>query len=289
MSAIVEALNRRANGGNPTLSFEFFPPKDDAGFATLNDSFEQLQRLSPDFVSVTYGAGGSNRERSIAVVESFSSRVATIGHLTCVGATRQSTQAVIAQFEQAGVAGILAIRGDNPADNPDALSQGELKRAVELVSLAQESSSLPVGVAAFPEKHPESVDIAADVRVLKIKQDAGARFAVTQLFFAASHYVELVDAAREAGVTMPILPGLMPIANAKNVLRMAQLSGASVPSDLHGRLISAPDDDAAREIGMAYTVQLGRELLEAGAPGLHIFALNQSKAATRVAQEVGLA
>ena len=186
------------------------------------------------------------------------------------------------------MAGILAIRGDNPADQPDALNKGELKRAVELVTLAQECSSLPVGVAAFPEKHPESVDIAADVRVLKIKQDAGAKFAVTQLFFAASHYVELVDAARAAGVTMPILPGLMPIANAKNVLRMAQLSGATVPSDLHDRLISATDEDAAREIGMAYTVQLGRELLSAGAPGLHIFALNQSKAATRVAQEVVL-
>jgi methylenetetrahydrofolate reductase (NADPH) len=289
MSAIVEALNRRASGGKPTLSFEFFPPKDDAGFVALNASFDQLQQLSPDFVSVTYGAGGSNRERSIAVVENFSSRVATIGHLTCVGATRQSTQDVICQFEAAGVAGILAIRGDNPADNPDALNQGELKRAVELVSLAQESSSLAVGVAAFPEKHPESVDIAADVRVLKIKQDAGAKFAVTQLFFAASHYLELVDAARAAGVTMPILPGLMPIANAKNVLRMAQLSGATVPQDLHDRLISAPDDDAAREIGMAYTVQLGLELLAGGAPGLHIFALNQAKAATRVASEVGLA
>jgi methylenetetrahydrofolate reductase (NADPH) len=289
MSAIVEALNRRSTGGRPTLSFEFFPPKDDAGFDTLRASFDELQKLSPDFVSVTYGAGGSNRERSIAVVESFSSRVPTIGHLTCVGATRQSTQEVIRQFEAAGVAGILAIRGDNPADNPDALSQGELKRAVELVSLAQEASSLSVGVAAFPEKHPESIDIAADVRVLKIKQDAGASFAVTQLFFAASHYLELVDAARAAGVTMPILPGLMPIANAKNVLRMATLSGATVPKDLHDRLLGAPDEDAAREIGMSYTIELGRELLAGGAPGLHIFALNQSKAATRVATEVGLA
>jgi methylenetetrahydrofolate reductase (NADPH) len=289
MSVITEQLARRTGGAKPTLSFEFFPPKDELGAQSLAVAFEKLLSLSPDFVSVTYGAGGSNRERSISIVENFSKQVPTIGHLTCVGATRQSTLEVIERFESAGVAAILAIRGDNPIEQPNALADGELRRALDLVELAKRESNLDIGVAAFPEKHPESKDLAQDIRVLKLKQNAGATFAVTQLFFTVEHYVALVNAARESGVTIPILPGLMPIANAKNVLRMAALSGATVPEDLHARLTSAGDDEAAREIGMAYTIDLGAKLLAAGAPGLHIFALNQSKAATLVAKEVGLA
>jgi methylenetetrahydrofolate reductase (NADPH) len=289
MSFITDLLHRRSANQKPTLSFEFYPPKNDEGASALDKAFDDLMHLEPDFVSVTYGAGGSNRERSIAVVEKFAPQIATIGHLTCVGATKQSTAEVIEAFEQAGVAAILAIRGDNPADEPDALSAGELSQAIELVQLSKSQSDLSVGVAAFPEKHPESPDLEHDVRVLKLKQDAGADFAVTQLFFSVTDYINLVDAARASGVTLPILPGLMPISNAKNVLRMAELSGARLPVDLHKALVDAPNEDAAREIGMSYTISLGIELLEAGAPGLHIFALNQSAAAERVAKGVDLA
>jgi methylenetetrahydrofolate reductase (NADPH) len=270
----------------PTLSFEFFPPKDASGEETLWRSFDALLGLSPDFVSVTYGAGGSNRERSIAVLQKMAQRIPTIGHLTCVGATKESTRKTINAFEDSGVAAILAIRGDAPKDNPDALAQGELKTALELVESVLAHSDLEVGVAAFPELHPESKDLAQDVKVLKLKQDAGAKYAFTQLFFHVDAYLELVSAARAAGVTIPIVPGVMPISNVKGVLRMAELSGASIPDSLLQDLSAATDDEAAKDIGMAFTVEFSKQLLAAGAPGLHIFSLNHHRAAEELARAV---
>ncbi len=274
--------------GEPTLSFEFFPPKDDAGEATLWNSFEKLLEVSPDFVSVTYGAGGSNRERSLAVVDKMAKEVLTIGHLTCVGASRESTTEIIRRFESAGVGAILALRGDSPKDDPDALQKGELKSALELVDLVHEETSLEVGVAAFPEVHPESPDMAHDSRVLKLKQIAGASFAVTQLFFSVDAYNKLVESAKAAGAVIPIVPGLMPISNAKQVVRMAELSGAKIPDDLLAKFESARDDAHAREIGMEYSIKLAVDLVAAGAPGIHIFSLNSHVAAIELARAAGL-
>lgn len=271
-----------------TLSFEYFPTKDDSANHSLFDTFDQLNQLSPDFVSVTYGAGGSNRERSLAVLDHMSPVVPTIGHLTCVGASRRSTTEMVQRFEQAGVAAILALRGDPPKDNPDALAQGEIKTALELVELAQRLSKLDVGVATFPEVHPESPDLAHDLKVLALKAAAGASFAITQLFFSVDMYTNLVAQARAAGLEMPIVPGLLPISNAKQVLRMAAMSGAAVPTELVTRLESA-NEAGSRRIGMAHSIEFGRQLLAAGAPGLHIFTLNQSDAAREVALGVGLA
>lgn len=288
ISSIKNILLEGASKAKPTLSFEYFPPKDDAGAEVLFRSFDSLMELSPDFVSVTYGAGGSNRERSLSVVERMAPRVPTIGHLTCVGASRSSSLEIIKTFEDAGVAAILAIRGDAPKDDPDALANGELKTALELVELAAQASKLDIGVGAFPEVHPESPDMDHDVRVLKLKADAGANFAVTQLFFKVDTYFDLVARANAAGIDMPIVPGLMPISNAKQVLRMAQMSGAEVPTQLVSKLESASDEES-RRIGMDFTIEFGRQLLEAGAPGLHIFTLNQSTAAAEVARGTGLA
>ncbi len=268
----------------PTLSFEFFPPKDDSGEAALWSSFDSLLELSPDFVSVTYGAGGSNQAKSLAVLTKMATRIPTIGHLTCVGATFASTRATIGAFENAGVAAILAIRGDAPRDNPDALSQGELKTALELVEQVTAHSEMEVGVAAFPELHPESPSLAHDVKVLKLKQEAGAKYAFTQLFFHVEAYTALVAAARAADVTIPIIPGVMPIGNVKGVLRMAELSGASVPQDLLIRLEGATDDENAKDIGMAFSIEFAKALLAAGAPGLHIFSLNHHRAAEELAR-----
>jgi methylenetetrahydrofolate reductase (NADPH) len=247
-------------------------------------SFDALLELSPDFVSVTYGAGGSNQAKSLAVLAKMAARIPTIGHLTCVGATFESTRKTIASFEDVGVAAILAIRGDAPKDNPDALSQGELKTALELVEQVHEHSDMEVGVAAFPEIHPESPNLAQDIKVLKLKQDAGAKYAFTQLFFKVDAYVELVSAARAAGVVIPIVPGVMPISNAKGVLRMAELSGAEVPADLVAELLAAGDDELARDIGMAFSIKFAKDLLAAGAPGLHIFSLNHHRAAEELAR-----
>lgn len=272
------------NQSEPTLSFEFFPPKDEAGEETLWSSFDALLELSPEFVSVTYGAGGSNQAKSLAVLEKMAKRIPTIGHLTCVGATFESTRQTIADFEAAGVAAILAIRGDAPKDRPDALEQGELKTALQLVELVRTASVMEVGVAAFPEIHPESPNMAQDIAVLKLKQDAGAKYAFTQLFFKLDAYLELVRQAREAGVVIPIVPGVMPVSNVKGVLRMAQLSGADVPAGLVAELESASDEESARRIGMNFSIRFAQELLAAGAPGLHIFSLNHHRAAEELAR-----
>lgn len=286
-TSVFEVITARATAQQPTLSFEFFPPKDSEGEALLWRTFDKLLEVSPDFVSVTYGAGGSNRDTSLAIVDRMAKSVLTIGHLTCVGATFDSSREVIRRFEDAGVKSILALRGDSPRDQPDALHRGELKTALDLVELVRNETSLEIGVAAFPEKHPESVDLDQDARVLSLKQSAGASYAMTQLFFSVDAYTSLVSRAAAAGATLPIIPGVMPIANAAKVVRMAEMSGAKLPTDLLIRFDNA-DEVEARKIGMEYSIQLSRDLIAAGAPGLHIFSLNYSKAAIEVAQGAGL-
>jgi methylenetetrahydrofolate reductase (NADPH) len=271
----------------PTLSFEFFPPKDDQAAVTLWQSFESLLAAGADFASVTYGAGGSNPERSIEVVERMAKHLPTIGHLTAVGASRASNAKVVDRFESSGVASILALRGDAPKDNPGALEQGEFKTALQLIEATRVISSLEIGVAAFPDGHPESINIEQDARVLKLKQDAGAKYAITQLFFSIDAYLRLIETSSKAGADLPVLAGLMPFSNAKQVVRMAAMSQAPLPADLVEKLEAATDLDAAK-IGMEFTVELGNRLLAAGAPGLHIFTLNQSKAALELASATGL-
>ena len=287
-ATISQVSAARKAAAEPTLSFEFFPPKDEAGEANLWSAFQKLLEVSPDYVSVTYGAGGSNRERSLAVVDRMAAQVLTIGHLTCVGATKQSTLEILQHFERAGVGAILALRGDAPKDDPDALGKGELKTALELVDLVHESTKLEVGVAAFPEVHPESPNMEHDSQVLALKQAAGATFAVTQLFFSVQAYTDLVASAQAAGATLPIIPGVMPISNAKQVVRMAELSGAAIPAELIAKFDAAADEDEAREIGMAYSTQLAKDLVTAGAPGVHIFTLNHHAAAIELARGAGL-
>ena len=286
-SNVSGVISESVSKGQPTLSFEFFPPKDEEGEATLWKSFDKLLEVSPDFVSVTYGAGGSNRETSLAVVDRMAKQVMTIGHLTCVGSSKASTREVIKRFEAAGVHSILALRGDPPRDNPHALDAGELKTALDLVNLVIAETDLEVGVAAFPEGHPESPNLAHDAMVLSLKQAAGAKYAMTQLFFTVEAYTDLVATSRAAGATLPIIPGLMPIGNAAKVIRMAEMSGAKLPLELLEKLDGA-DDATARIIGMEYSIKLAQDLISAGAPGLHLFALNFSKAALEVARGAGL-
>lgn len=275
------------SGARPTISFEFFPPKDELGFETLRTTFALLKKFNPDFVSVTYGAMGSNQESSLAVVQELASQVPTIAHLTCIGATKSTIGSLLESYRGANVAGILALRGDAPKEFlGDPL--GDFNTANDLVELVRDSE-FEIGVAAFPEKHPESPSLAHDIDVLMIKQASGAKFAMTQLFFEIEAYFELVSAARKSGITFPIVPGLMPIANARQVLRMAEMSGAKVPKHLVDQLNSAPDDDSARAIGMQFSADLAKALLEGGAPGIHIFTLNQHKATSDLLVAAGLA
>lgn len=282
-SKITELLSN----ARPTISFEFFPPKDAAGFDTLRTTFAQLQKFNPDFISVTYGAMGSNQETSLAVVQEFASQIPTIAHLTCIGATKATISSLLDAYKSFGVAGILALRGDIPKSyegNP----LGDFQSANDLITYI-DGSSFEIGVSAFPEKHPESPSLAHDIEILKLKQASGASFAMTQLFFEIEAYFDLVSAAREAGITIPIVPGLMPIANAKQVLRMAEMSGAKIPARLLEQLNSAEDEDSARAVGMEFSAELAKSLITGGAPGVHIFTLNHHKATTELLETAGLA
>jgi methylenetetrahydrofolate reductase (NADPH) len=282
------SIAKALSASTPTLSFEFFPPKDETGKNTLRRSIDELMTLSPDFVSVTYGAMGSNQDSSIEVVEHLAGIVATVAHLTCIGASASGIQSLLNRYKEFGVAGVLALRGDKPQGDKE-LPAADFTYASDLVEQVKQFTTFDVGVAAFPEKHPESLSLADDIKILKMKQDTGASFAMTQLFFEVTAYSALVERARAAGVTIPIIPGVMPFENVRQVLRMAQMSGARVPQELENKFQRASTDEAARQIGMDFSKELVTDLLRVGAPGIHIFTLNQHRATMELVDSANLA
>jgi methylenetetrahydrofolate reductase (NADPH) len=286
-NAISSILENARKENRKTLSFEFYPFRDESSASQLWETLEKVLEANADFVSLTYGAGGSSQEKSFAVLDRLSGQVPTIGHLTAVGATLAGTASIIKRYEDLGVASILALRGDSPKDDPTALERGELTTALELLQVAEAVSQLETGVAAFPEKHPESPSLEHDAIVLAKKQQQGAKYAITQLFFNVDSYLRLLDSAKAHSATIEIIPGLMPISNAKQVLRMAQMSGASVPKQLFEQLETASDGEA-RNIGMDFSIELASKLLESGAPGLHLFTLNRHEGALQIANSLGL-
>ena len=280
--------------GRPSVSFELFPPKTDAGETGLWDTVAALEPLRPDFVSVTYGAGGSTQHRTLRIAADIARRtdIPVVGHLTCVGATRGELVEVIENYGRSGVNAILALRGDPPEGAGSTWNRhpGGLNHADELVALIKEVGDFTVGVAAFPEVHPESTSLDEDARVLASKQDAGASFAITQLFFRASDYFRLRERADEHGCTMPIVPGIMPVTNVSQVERFAQISGAEFPVALAARFHEVADDaQAVHELGVEIASELCRELLEGGAPGLHFYTLNRSTSTMEIFAELGAA
>jgi methylenetetrahydrofolate reductase (NADPH) len=273
--------------GERSFSFEFFPPKDDEGERALWKAIRELEPLHPTFVSVTYGAGGSTRDRTVRVTENIASdtTLTPVGHLTCVSQTREELRTVIGAYAAAGVRNVLALRGDPPGGpgSPWERHPGGLDHAVDLVRLLCQLGDFSVGVAAFPEKHPEAVDLDADARVLVAKAEAGADFAVTQFFFRPDDYFGLVDRVAAHGCEIPIIPGIMPITNLSQIQRFAKLSGSEVPSDLVA-YISRYDGDktAVRNAGIELATRLGDDLLAGGAPGLHFYTLNKSRATREI-------
>jgi len=264
----------------PTFSFEFFPPHDAAGLDQLVITAAQLEPLKPDFVSVTYGASGSSRERTIAATRALAARTALpiIGHLTCAGQTKDQLRAALDDYAAAGVRTILAVRGDAPG-GPSAQwepTPGGLANATELVAFIAGRSGFDIGVGAFPDGHPAG-GFELDAKILADKQAAGASFAITQLFFSIGRYQELVARAADHGVTMPVIAGLMPITRFSQVKRFAELSGAPVPPSMVDRLMALGDDAiAVRDEGAQIGLELAEALLAAGAPGLHFFTQNRS-------------
>ncbi len=273
--------------GGRTFSFEFFPPRDDAGERALWTAVRELEPLRPSFVSVTYGAGGSTRERTVRITERIASdtTLRPVGHLTCVGHARAELRAIIGQYADAGVRNVLALRGDPPGGpgRPWQRHPDGLDHALELVALARSLGDFCVGVAAFPDTHPEALDPDADARVLAAKARAGARFAITQLFFDADAYFALVERASRFGADIPVIAGIMPITSFAQVARFAALSGSRLPGDLVERLERVQDDPAAvRAVGVETATRLCDRLLAGGAPGLHFYTLNRSTATREI-------
>lgn len=282
----VAELFRSAHG--PLFSFEFFPPRSEEEEPVLWAAVEALTPLQPAFVSVTYGANGSRRDRTIRATRRIaeSGGPLTVGHLTCVAQSKAELAEALAEYREAGVTNILAIRGDMPGGGPWERHPEGLANATELVRFIKSEGDFCVGVAAFANPHETSNDPDLDARILLDKVEAGAEFAITQLFFEAERYAELVERMRGLGCQIPIVPGIMPLTVITQIERFAALSGRALPDGLVSRLRACASKEEVREAGLAAAVQMSRDLLAAGAPGLQFFTQNRSKATREVLAEV---
>jgi len=273
----------RFGRGTPVISFEFFPPKTDAGFAALYATIADLKQLAPSFVSVTWGAGGSTRRKTVELVARIQSEIdiTAMAHLSCVGSSRAELLATLDQLETAGIENVLALGGDQPAGYeppPQAL-----RYANELVELTRARGRFCIGAACYPETHPRALGPEHDLAMLVQKVRAGVDFLITQLFFDNADYFAFVARARAAGITLPIVPGIMPVVSTASIRRMTALCGARIPDEL-GRALDAAsaDDERTLEIGVDWATAQCRELLARGAPGLHLYTLNRSPATRRI-------
>ncbi|HEX9401151.1 MAG TPA: methylenetetrahydrofolate reductase [NAD(P)H] [Anaeromyxobacter sp.] len=280
---ITELLRHARERGEPVFSFEFFPPKTADGERALFETVEALRPLGPAYVSVTYGAGGSTRLKTVELVKRLKreSEVEAMAHVTCVGSSRDELAAVLDEVAEAGVQNVLALRGDPPrgeatfTPHPDGF-----RFASELVAFIRAQPArwkFCIGAAAYPEGHIETRDLACDLAHLKLKVEAGADFLVTQLFFDNTRYFGFVDRARATGIAVPIIPGIMPFTNVEQVERFTALCGASIPPPLRAAMeVRREDADGARELGVAYATLQCADLLRRGAPGVHFYTLNRS-------------
>jgi methylenetetrahydrofolate reductase (NADPH) len=271
-----------AGSDGPVFSFEFFPPKTDEGERNLRATLEDLRAFEPDFVSVTYGAGGTTRGRTVELTHWIKQDlgIEAMAHLSCVGSSREDLQEILDGMQRAGIENVLALRGDAPRGETEWRPHpGGLHYSTELASLIVEHYPFSVGAACFPEVHPEAPDLAHDLRFLKAKVDAGASFLITQLFMDNELYFRFVDEARAVGIEVPILPGIMPITDVGQIKTITGMCGASLPPALLEALEWRADDrNAVLQLGVAYATLQCAELLARGAPGIHFYTLNRSPA-----------
>ena len=266
----------------PCFSFEFFPPKDDAGEERLYAALEDLRDLDPGFVSVTWGAGGTTREKTIGIVTHIAERfgLEAMAHFTCVGATTDDLHEALVQMRDAGIDNVLTLRGDPPRGQERfERTEGGLGYGSELAQLAAADYDFCLVGACYPEIHPEATDLATDLRNLRAKVDAGVRVLITQLFFENDDYFRFVDEARAAGIDVPIVPGIMPVTNVGQIKRFTKMCGATIPPELEAALDKRADNlEAVAELGVSYATLQCAELLARGAPGIHFYTLNRSPA-----------
>lgn len=297
------------------LSFELYPPRTDAAAIALGRTIDRLADVDPAFISVTFGAGGSSRDRSLTVLRYIleNTTVEPMAHLTCVGSSHAEANELVRKFQDAGIRSFLALRGDPPVGSDPDAPLGDLASAAELVQLIhrvqqerepfdqvavegnpgasrirERTRKTEVAVAAFPTGHPQSRDLSRDVDILLAKQVAGANLAITQLFWEASDYLGFVERARAAGVTIPILPGIMPTTTSKRLARLTELTGVQPPASFAIALEVEPDPAAQTELGIAFAARLAAEVIAGGAPGLHLYTYNRHEAVLDVVERLGL-
>jgi len=272
----------------PTLSFEFFPPADDIGFWDLYRTIESLKPLSPTYVSVTYGAGGTSRPKTIDLVERIKSDIGieSMAHLTCLGATRSELGAVLDDLREHRIENVLALRGDPPQGQGTFVpTEGGFAHANELVAFIRDRCDMCIGAACYPEGHPEAPNLAQDLDFLKRKVDAGVDFLITQLFFDNDAFLSFRDRAVKGGITVPIIAGIMPILSARQVKRFTDMCGATIPRDLLRKIEAVEDDaEAVRHIGMYHTTRQCLDLLGHEVAGIHFYTLNRSTATRAIYQ-----
>ncbi|RJP35301.1 MAG: methylenetetrahydrofolate reductase [NAD(P)H] [Phycisphaerales bacterium] len=272
----------------PAMSFEFFPPKDEMGFWDLYRTIESLRPLRPDYVTVTYGAGGSTRRKTIELVSRIKSDIGleTMAHMTCVGATRDEIQTVLDELNRRGIENVLALRGDPPegTDKFEAV-EGGFRYASELVAFIKDRYRFCIGAACYPESHPESPSLRSDLDHLKRKVDAGTDFLISQLFFGNEDFYVFCERAQRIGIRVPIIAGIMPILSVRQIKRFTQMCGAKIPPDLRRRIEAVEDDpEAVRHIGMFHATRQCLDLIAHGVAGIHFYTLNRSTATRAIFQ-----
>jgi methylenetetrahydrofolate reductase (NADPH) len=276
-------IDRILEATHPVFSFEFFPPKTDEGQRNLEDALADLRKDNPDYASVTYGAAGSTRERTVEVTKWIKADLGleAMAHLSCVGEAVDRLREILDEIAAAGIDNVLALRGDPPRGETDWKPHPDgLESSVDLITMIRSSYDFCIGATCFPEVHPEAPDLDHDLRFLKRKVDAGATFLITQLFFDNEDYFRFVDSAREYGIDLPIIAGIMPITNFEQIKRFTTLCGATIPAALLEQLEArnAQGEEAVAELGVAYATLQCADLLARGAPGIHFYTLNKSPA-----------
>ncbi len=277
---IYNKIKERLYHGRKVFSFEFFPPRTDKGEEQLAVTLDDLSKMHPDFVSVTYGAGGGTREKTERIVLNIANNygIEVMPHLTCVGHSHEDIKLMLKRYQDNGITNILALRGDPPKEGATwKLVENGPQHTLDIVKIAQDLGGFNIGVAGFPEKHPEAESLNSDIGYLKEKMDAGAGFIITQLFFDNGLYFNYVAKARKNGVTIPIIPGIMPITKIEQLERFKDISGCKIPAELENALQREEDPKYVEEIGLAFCAAQCSELLSRGAPGIHLYTLNQSR------------
>jgi methylenetetrahydrofolate reductase (NADPH) len=283
-------ISEKLKSSSPVFSFEFFPPKDEAGFQSLFEAIGRLKSANPAFVSVTYGAGGSTRSKTVDLVGKIKNdiEIESMAHLTCVGHQKEEIVSVLESLHTLEIDNVLALRGDPPkGDEKFVKTEGGFGYANELVSFIKSKSSFCVGAACYPEGHIECPNLKIDMDNLKRKVDAGVDFLITQLFFDNKYYFDFIDKTVQAGINIPIIPGIMPILNIKQSQRFTKMCGATISDSLLAKFDGVQDNlEKVREIGINHAIDQCKDLLRSGAPGIHFYTLNRSKATLAILENL---